>query len=258
MRHSNLLPERRTFLFLHGIGDSSLNYQPFLNTPALSQFNLLIPDLLGYGKSSASKDYSIQRQVDLVVDHIKTIEKQCQFPFNELVLIPHSMASIHAMLMCDTVPNNQIKGVINVEGSVTQYGSFISEAVTGIGKDEFAKWFDVFKETKIFTQFIQKYPSCRSYYASLQFCQPEALLQNALEIYQYCHADTGEYTNTAGNKFAQCSLPKVYCYGDKSLCRESLDFLQDHRVPLKVFHTDNHFVMQQCFDEFVAFIASWK
>lgn len=257
LRHSVLLPQRKTLVFMHGIGDSGLSYLPFLQASTLTQFNILIPDFLGYGKSSKNKDYHFLVQIKFFIEHIKALEQQMNFSFNELILIPHSMAGIHAMLLCDSEIKNQIKGIVNVEGSITQYGSFISKKVATIAKDNFASWFNHFKEVTIFDEYIKKHLSYRLYYASLEFCDPEAFLQNALEMYHVCLAGTGEFTNTAGKTFAELNLPKIYCYGDKSLCPESVNFLHKNALLTKSFPTANHFVMQACFDEFVSFLRDW-
>ena len=258
LRHSTLDPQRKTLLFLHGIGDSSLSYLPFLQTPAFKDFNILIPDWLGYGKSSASDDYHFKTQVTLLLEHLQALAHERRFTAEEIILVPHSMSGIHAMLLCDSPLKNQIKGVINVEGSLTQYGSFIANKVSRvIARGQFESWFEAFKQTVILKSFVSQFPECRTYYDALNLCQPQAFLQNALEIHQVCLSESGPYTNRAGNVFAKLPLPKVYCYGDQSLCKESLDFLQQHAIPTHAFHTANHFVMLACLEEFIHFIKRW-
>ena len=258
LRHSSLMPNRKTLVFMHGIGDSGLNYLPFLQTKTLTEYNILIPDFLGYGKSSKNDDYSFILQNKFIIEHIKALEKQVNFPFNELILILHSMAGIHGVLLCESEIKNRIKGIINVEGSITQYGSFVSKTVHKVVIDNnFDHWFNEFKEITIFDEFIKKFPICRTYYASLKFCDPNAFLQNALEIYKVCTSGTGEFTSLAGKKFSELTVPKIYCYGDQSICQGSLNFLHKNRLPVKSFLTANHFIMQECFDEFVIFIRDW-
>lgn len=250
IQYSDLRPDRKTLLFLHGIGDSSVSYLPFFLDKKLSQFNLLAPDLLGHGKSSANSDYSFDRQCDLIVKQINHLQDKIGFVFEEIILISHSMAGIHSLLLCQSSIKKQIKAFINVEGSITPYGSFVSEAVSRINeKHAFESWFQKFKEISIFNKAITE-PVLRSYYASLKFCRPQAFLQNALELRKYS-------LTWPGKLYAQLTLPKIYCYGDKSLCQESIDFLHENKLETQVFPTDNHFVMLACFDEFVNFICDW-
>ncbi|MBI5447095.1 MAG: alpha/beta hydrolase [Gammaproteobacteria bacterium] len=258
MRCSALLPRRKTLLFIHGIGDSSLSYLPFLNTPLLTDYNLLIPDLLGYGKSAMNDDCCFSLQVALLIQHIQFLEKQKNISFSDLILVAHSMGSIHAMQLCHSSIKDQIKAVVSIEGSITQYGSFVSESVTKVIKQgDFDEWFKKFKEIIVFQGLIKKYPVLRDYYASLKFCYPPAFLQNALEMREVSLSEQGAYTNLSGQLFLKLKLPKIYCYGDKSLCEESVGFLKKFKLPTQVFSTDSHFVMLICFDEFVTFLKDW-
>lgn len=258
LRHGSLQPGRRTLVFLHGIGDSSLSYLPFLEAPELQAFNILLPDLLGYGKSSVSDDYGFEHQVKVLIEHLRALERTVGFTFDDMVLVAHSMGNIHALMLCESEMRQQIKAVVNVEGSVTQYGSFVSaKAAAAVEEKNFDDWFNKFCEAVILRQFVQRYPSCRSYYDSLKLCQPAAFAQNAVGIYRGYHAGAGKYTNVFGRQFVDLKLPKIYCYGDESLPPESQEFLREYHVPAQVFHTDNHFVMQECLAEFVKFLAAW-
>jgi len=256
MRHTPLRSHRKTLLFLHGIGDSSLSYEQYLQV--FDNVNILIPDFLGYGKSSKYDDYHFKVQIAALIEQINSLEQAYKVTLDDIILIPHSMAAIHAVLLCHSMIKEKIKGIINIEGSITQYGSFISEEASRAYQQEtFDAWFDKFREITIFNKLLHQFPICRSYYASLKFCQAKAFLENALEIRQFCLAGTGEYTNIAGLNYAELDLPKIYCYGDKSLCQESIEFLNKKRLKTKTFHTANHFLMLECFDEFVDFVTNW-
>ncbi|OGT46880.1 MAG: hypothetical protein A3E83_08975 [Gammaproteobacteria bacterium RIFCSPHIGHO2_12_FULL_41_20] len=76
MVHSQLLSHRPTLLIIHGLGDSGASYYNFLFSKELRDYNILIPDLLGYGKSSASTDYSFQCQVTGILKHIDYLQNQ--------------------------------------------------------------------------------------------------------------------------------------------------------------------------------------
>ncbi|MDA8562166.1 alpha/beta hydrolase [Gammaproteobacteria bacterium] len=258
IRYSIKKSNKLTLLFLHGIGDSSLSYTPFHETNKLANFNILTPDLLGYGKSSKLKTYSFKKQVEIIANHIVHLEKNTNIEFNSIIVIPHSMASIHAIKLYNSGIKNKIKGIINIEGTITQYGSFISERVKKIYlMDKFQKWFENFKEIQILNKFIKQFNTCKSYYASLKFCDPKAFLQNALELRKLSTSSTGKYQNIYGKKFANIRISKIYCYGDKSLSIESIDFLHENNIPTMVFKTNNHFLMLQCFNEFCEFILKW-
>lgn len=259
IRHTKLESERKTMLFLHGLGDSSLSYLPFLKNDLLSAYNVIVPDFIGYGKSVANEAGNFSFQIEALLSHLSYLETKHQVQLRNYIIIPHSMAAIHAMLLYQSSIKPRIKGIVSVEGTVTQFGSFISEAVTKITEkgDDFYRWFQGFVEISIYGEFLKKFPCCRSYYASLKFCQPRIFLMNALEMRKIALSGEGKYTNLAGDFFANVPLKKLYCYGDKSLCQESVTFLKLHNVPVKIFQTDNHFVMLQCIDEFTKDLVAW-
>lgn len=247
MIHSDLLSSRPTLLFIHGLGDSHLNYLRYLSSDLTEQFNVLIPDLLGYGKSSSASDYSFKHQIEGIIRHLDFLQHQAKVRFDNIILVAHSMGGIHATLLCESAIKNSIKGFINVEGSVTQYGSFISQNMIEALKTRcFDDWFAEFK----------RHIDYSPYEASLEFCSPDAFHQNATEMYNICHASTGKFTNSAGKKFICLDVRKVYCYGDFT-CKETLEFLNDNHVPLQYSPAKTHFVLSECPDAMIVFIKQF-
>lgn len=256
MRFSRLIPGRKTLLFLHGLGDSSLSYIPFLEASELSQYNILVPDLLGYGKSSENANYFFHTQCGAIIAHIEFLQNYfCSF--EDIILIPHSMGSVHAMLLCQSTLSEKIKGVVNIEGTLTQYDAFISATVAKeYKKANFISWFTEFKQS-ILHNYIQQFPACHSYYASLELCQARAFLQNSLEMRKIALAGKDQNSNIIGVSFSHLPLPKIYCYGDKSLCQQAIDYLHTQNIPCKIFSSHCHFVMLDCFKDFLKFLTEW-
>jgi pimeloyl-ACP methyl ester carboxylesterase len=56
VRHSGLHQGLPTLLFIHGLGESGLCFNEAFDFPEMKAFNLIVPDMLGYGRSSASGD----------------------------------------------------------------------------------------------------------------------------------------------------------------------------------------------------------
>lgn len=247
MVHSELAPSRPTLLFIHGLGDSHVDYLPYLSPDLTDHFNVLVPDLLGYGNSSSANDYSFHHQTQGIVHHLEFLQATTKIKLNDIILIAHSMGGIHATLLCESSIKEVIKGFINVEGSVTQYGSFISKnMIEALKTRSFHDWFTEFKNH---IQLV-------SYRASLEFCQPEAFRQNAEEMYGICHAGIGEFTNSIGKKFVNLDVRKVYCYGDFT-CKETLAFLNENQVTLHYFPAKTHFVLSECREDVFTFIKEF-
>jgi pimeloyl-ACP methyl ester carboxylesterase len=254
--HSKLKAFCPTLLFIHGIGDASVNYNDFIQSELVNDYNILVPDLLGYGKSSAADDYSFQNQVSGMQQHMQHLESQYEIKLDPIILIAHSMGAIHATLLCESQMAKNIKGFINVEGSITQYGSFVADKVKEAEiNNNFLSMFNDFKNT-IYLTSGKKFQSLRRYYAALLFCRPEAFKQNALEMRELSLALPGKFSHIIGKKYAELKLPRVYCYGN-SMCKETLDFLSEKNLKSQHFNSPNHFLMAECFGEFVVFIKKF-
>lgn len=257
MAHSELKLSRPTLLFLHGLGDSGISYRPYLYSDLIKNYNILIPDLLGCGKSSSAKDYDFNHQVQGIEQHIKYLKENSGIKFSNFILIAHSMGSIHATLLCQSEFKRMVKAFINVEGSITQYGSFIAEEMMNALKSHnFIKWYDHFKQKIIYEKLAAQFSSIRPYYASLEFCRPEAFIKNAMQMYEMSKALLGKYTHLIGKKYADLAIPSVYCYGD-TMCKETIEFLQEYNLKSRYFLCKNHFLLSECMGEFVCFIDDY-
>ncbi len=256
LRKTELNPDKKTLLFIHGLGDSGTNYIDLFKSELADNFNLIIPDLLGCGKSSSIQNYTFKKQVETIIAHIKYLEVQNNIELNNVILVAHSMGAAHGLLLYDSELRDKIKAFVSVEGTVTQYGAFISKHVFS-NKDNFVSWFDKFKYVTILSDLASNFVSLKKYYASLEFCDPQAFLENGIELYEISTCLNQDNKNLAGKRFLDIEIPKVYCYGSQSLCKESLGFLLNHRLPVKEFNTSSHFVMQECTEDFVEFLISW-
>jgi len=46
--------DRPSLVFLHGLGESGLSFSKAFERPELARFNLVVPDLLGFGRTEAA------------------------------------------------------------------------------------------------------------------------------------------------------------------------------------------------------------
>jgi len=250
IRH-NTLSGTRTLLFIHGLGDSGLTFEPIFRYPQFEDFNILIPDLLGFGRSSAAsgvEDYSfdghLQRFHQLIND----------WSLDNLFVIGHSMGGDLGTLFCESDKRGIIKKFVNIEGAVTQYDLFISgKAVKADDQGKFDEWFKKFVDDTVYNQFGQA-QSGRDYYASLRFCRSEAFRLNAREIVSRNTCLEGEYQSSIGEKFVSLKIPKVYCYGTRSLPEQTLKFLKMNDVNLRSFRDSGHCPMTDNQDQFYQFL----
>lgn len=255
IRHNQVKGDRKTVLLVHGLGDCSMAFREAFSSPLSRRLNILAPDLIGYGRSSASAtgEYGFQFQIETLW---KIIER---FGVDEVAIVGHSMGGDIATLMCDSDRRGILRAYVNVEGDITEHDLFISgRVVKAAEQGGFDKWFEEdFLDKVVFEKWGKQLKSSRRYYASLQFCRPEAFLANAREIVTRNTALTGKMRSEIGKTYCSLALPKVFCYGDRSLPAAVVEFLKENGLAVRVFRDCVHHIMIEQPDEFYTFLGEF-
>ena len=252
IRHNEIASGRMTLLFLHGLGESGQCFQEVFEERRFANCNIIIPDLIGYGKSSeaANGDYSFETHIEKLWRIIAYLK------IHDLIVIGHSMGGDIATLLCASDENNKIVKFINIEGGLTQYDLFVSqEAVKAAEAGNFTHWFhDEFVTAQVIGNWGRKYPSCKRYHATLRDCCPEAFLSNARELCQRNTALPGKQKSDTGRIYCSLSIPKVFCYGTESVPSGTIDFLKENMLEYKAFEDAFHWLMIDKAKEFYSFL----
>lgn len=245
-------------IFFHGVGDSHLNYQCFFDEPSLQDYDLFVADLLGHGFSATSNHDDFSTQVAVLAEEIKSLVDS----YKKIIFVPHSMGGIHATLLAADYFPKKISGMFAVETSITQYGSFISEKVMQLVEDNknLSTWFETFKK-KFQHDNSENKEIFQNYWQGLQLVKEKTFFENALEMRELAIAVTDEnFTHEIGCLWANLSMPKVYCMGDKGNQMQSVPFLNQHNIVIEYFPTDCHWVAQACLknfsDKLIKFVQS--
>ena len=259
LRHSDFKPGRPAILFVHGLGESSLCFQEAFEHPRLAGFNLLAPDLAGYGRSSPASDYSFAchlARLDLTLQHIESSGTV----IDHLIVAGHSMGADLATLFCSaSLYAGRIVALVNIEGDLTEHDLFISgKAVEADNAGRFDQWFENdFKRKMIYERLGGEHESCRRYHASLYLARPEAFLMNAKEL---CHRATSlapPIVSEFGRKYIGLSAPKVFCFGENSLSYEAREFIKEHDIDSVSFANAFHWPMIDASDDFYRWFGGY-
>ena len=252
VRHNKISFDKTTLLFLHGLGDSGLCFQEVFQDKRFDRFNIIVPDIIGYGRSSTATndDYSFNSYIAKLC---KIIERM---NVSGLTVIGHSMGGDIATILCASDQRNVIKKFVNIEGNITQFDLFISSNAVRAAEDaDFEHWFyEGFMKSIVFDDWAQKYPSCRRYYASLWCCRTKAFLANAEELCKMNTALPGKYKSEIGKTYCSLAVPKVYCYGTESISSGTVDFLKEEGLEYQIFDGVFHWPMIDKANEFYSFL----
>jgi len=255
MRHTDLDRNLPILLFIHGLGESGLCFKEAFESPDMRNFTLIVPDMLGYGRSTEASDcdYCMNAQIRRLWKLVNGLGRESFF------IIGHSLGGDLGSLMIASDTQQRIQGLVNIEGDLTPNDIFISNKIVSASKDEdFLKWFETkFKEELVLNGWGNKWASCRRYYASLQFARPDAVLSNAREIYQKSQPLPDRKVSLSGLTYAGLKIPKVFCWGSESLSNETLGFLEAFSLEHRKFEPAFHWPMIDQPQQFYPFLANY-
>ena len=221
----------------------------------MKEFNLVVPDLMGYGRSSraGNGDYSMNSQV------LRLWRLMDDLGIGSFYIVGHSLGGDIGTFMASSDARQRIKGFVSIEGDLTPHDIFFSnKVVTAAEGGNFVQWFNTeFKEELVLKTWGSKWPSCRRYYASLQFARPEAFLANAKEIYQKNQALPGRRECLTGLTYAGLKIPRVFCWGSESLAKGTLEFLEFASLQHRKFGPAFHWPMIDQAEEFYGFVSGF-
>jgi pimeloyl-ACP methyl ester carboxylesterase len=114
-----------TLVLIHGLGGSKEYLQIILNIAELLAFNVLIPDLVGFGETPAPKSftYTMQEQADSV----RTLIDELNIT-GDIAIIAHSMGGPVGIMLAETL-GDRAKAVVYAEGNIDFDDCFSSNLV---------------------------------------------------------------------------------------------------------------------------------
>jgi pimeloyl-ACP methyl ester carboxylesterase len=261
--HTAIDQGKPTVLFLHGLGDRGCVFQAASDEPGLRGFNLVAPDLPGYGESQLSAtdnhSYTFKNQIaclNRLIDHLKIAE---------FVLVGHSMGGDIGSLMCNGEAGKRIRAVLNIEGDLTEADRFISDAAVRAheaGDQAFESWLrHELIELLFDADRSARFPISRKHYEeALQHCSPQGFWTNVQEIRVLNSNLPGLNFAAAALLFERIRVPKDFYWSDASLADGTQAYLQAARFEAHApFQGCSHWIMldqrEKFYNELAQFLA---
>jgi pimeloyl-ACP methyl ester carboxylesterase len=256
-RHTEVDSQRPTLLCIHGLGDSGLVFCEAFYQAGLRNFNLVVPDLLGYGKSSraADDDYGFHKQIARLYQLLEILG------IAKFTLLGHSMGGDIGTLMCANDGLGRIQAFANLEGDLTEGDRFITtRAIAAEKAGAFEGWLRHCYTEEIVPDALKDHKrTCRRYQASVRLCKAEAFLQNAKEIYGLNENHLPHQHGIIASIFDSLPIRKKFYWAKQSLHAQSQKYLEQksysHTPP---FEGTSHWIMldqrREFYDVFLRFL----
>ena len=135
-RHTDLDASRPTVFFIHGLGESGLCFLEAFASEALAVFNIIVPDLPGFGRSSpaADQDYSFSKQI------VRLLALLDELGVAETHLVGHSMGGDIGTLFCQR-QGDRVLSFVNIEGNLMADNRYIVEqSLRAEADSRFEEW----------------------------------------------------------------------------------------------------------------------
>jgi len=248
---------RTPILFIHGIGESGRCFFDAFGMP--KKYDIIVPDLLGFGKSEKVKDqpdYSFSFQMDILREVIDL------FDLKDIVLVGHSYGGVLGTFLCRDDEKGRIKKFVNVEGCITRDTLVLStNAVTALGQfnhgmSGFGNWLHEGGFKKILLEDNES-ASTIKYFDSVIECDPAAFAQTAEELVRRTEGEDESGNNEISLAYKDLELPRIFCAGTRPVMDSTKGFLSGNNLEWKEFNVVSHWLMLDRREEFYSFLDGY-
>jgi pimeloyl-ACP methyl ester carboxylesterase len=246
-------------LFIHGLGESGrCFFDAFGLLPGRS---LIVPDLLGFGKSQkvetdTDTNYSLPRQVEILNALVE------YFGLDALTIVGHSYGGVVGTYMCMNDSAGIIKKLVNAEGCIARdtlvESSNAMNALKTCGYDmaEFGKWlFEGGFKKRALEDFESA--STIKYYDSVIECDPAAFARTSMELVGRAEGEDKDGNNEISEAYRDLKVRRVYCAGARAVINSTKRYITANGLDLREFSAVSHWIMLDNREEFYAFVDGY-
>lgn len=254
IRHRLLFANKPTVFFIHGVGESGRCFYDAVNL--LPNHNLVIPDLLGFGKSEKAVDernYSFLYQIKLIKELIE------YFDLRDVTLVAHSWGGMLGTLLCQEDKEGRIAKYVCVEGGISKSSTIMSlnaiDVLSELDNDmeKFGHWLKDGELKRTLLEDLES-SSTLNYYDSLLECDPKAFALTSKEICEKLDSEDKNGNNEISLAYKEIKIPKIYVVGTRPVMNDAMEFLNKNNLDTRVFGVASHWIMLDKREEFYSFL----
>ncbi len=228
--------------FLHGLGCSKDSFHHIWNRTDFADYSVLAIDLIGFGDSAKSNDFSYTLEAQARV----CAELLAEFSDRRLHIVAHSMGGAVALLLPDEILNSA-ETFTNVEGNLIGADCGVgSRKIISVPPDVF--------ESEILPELRAEFASLGEDYAAIDSTTADALYRSAESLVSW--SDSNKLLET----FLALSCRKAYFYGAENSAHPTVERVG--HVPKVEIKRSGHFPMndnpEDFYNELHRFVAVGK
>ncbi len=204
-------------LCLHGLGDSGLTYPEFVATEALSECEVVIPDIPGFGVSPRREEATrtLQGQAEVALALLDACGD------DRFLVVGHSMGGAVAIHLAEMAPERCL-GILNLEGNLTFSDCTLSAEASGANtRGRYPEW-----RKDVVPRLVKMGEAGEEgvvrFMKSFVVADPESYLEAS-------HALVEESSGSGlGKRYLALDVPRLYIHGKNSSPPETLEFVRNY------------------------------
>ena len=227
-------------VWIHGLGEWSLSFDPVARHPALAGFSHVLPDLPGYGRSPWPTDADdLARSADHLAAWIGD---------RTPALIGHSMGGVLASLVAERIA---ARAVVDVEGNLSLGDCVFSAKAVAYALDDFVSHGFAASRAATF-EAARTQPALRGYCGALATASPHVFHRHARDLVAI------SATEARAARLAALAAPVLFIAGvPDGISARSRELLDQHAVRWLGLSPAAHWVFIDQADAFAAAVASF-
>jgi pimeloyl-ACP methyl ester carboxylesterase len=232
-------------VWLHGLGEWSVNFEPVARNIAFQGFTHVLPDLPGYGRSPWTTAFTNDRNsLEVLADRLAVWMAERPPAF----VLGHSMGGVLATLIAERV---EVRGVINVDGNLSRGDCSFSAKAAALSLEDFVD--DGFTKMKasVYARGVNE-ASLRGHHAALTAASPAVYHRHAKDLVALSTSET------LAARLAAVPARSLFIAGvPDGICARSHTLLSQSEVALAAIEPAGHWVHLDQPDAFVATVSKF-
>ena len=227
-------------VWIHGLGEWSVNFDPIAALPAFAGFSHVMVDLPGYGRSPwPEHPESLEQLADRLASWIGD---------RRPALIGHSMGGVLATLIAE---RTAVRAVVNVDGNLSRGDCTFSAKSAAYSLDDFVGHGFATMRAEVY-EGGRTDLALRGYHAAMTLASPRVFHHHALQLVAMSEPET------LVTRLAALRVPALFVAGvPGGICERSRALLDRHAVRWVGIEPAGHWVHIDQPDRFAAAVAEF-
>jgi pimeloyl-ACP methyl ester carboxylesterase len=232
-------------VWLHGLGEWSVNFEPIARHFAFEGYTHVLPDLPGYGRSPWTTGFSDDHNsLERLADRL-AVWMAARPP---AVVLGHSMGGVLATLVAERV---EVRGVVNIDGNLSRGDCSFSAEAAAYSLDDFAERGFALLKARVYERGVNEAP-LRGYHAALCAASPAVFHRHARDLVALSESET------LAARLAAVPTRRLFVAGvPGGICARSHTLIAQHDIALAPIEHAGHWVFVDQPDAFAAIVAKF-